>query len=273
MTPNDEELLTLARDAAWAGGAVVERHNRHVTGQRVAYQEKGSPIDLITAIDGESEHAVLAVLRRSGIAIVAEESGGASADAVWFVDPLDGTTNYAHGHPFCAISIGLVVDGVPRLGVVHAPMLGVLWSGLASGGATRRDLFRGLEHPMRVSEVASLDHVLAATGFPYDRRTSKDNNLDAFGSLTKQTHGVLRCGSAAIDLALVADGTYDAYWERKLKPWDLAAGAALVMSAGGRVSDPWGSPFSAEGGAIVASNGAVHDALLSAIGPHQPKRP
>ena len=268
---NDEALLHLARDAAWAGGAIVERHNRHVTGQRVAYSDKGSPIDLITAVDGESEHAILAVLRRSGIAIVAEESGGVAADAVWYVDPLDGTTNYAHGHPFCAISIGLVIDGIPRLGVVHAPMLGVLFSGLASGGGTRRDLFRGLEHPLRVSEVSKLDGALAATGFPYDRRTSADNNLDAFGALTKQTHGVLRCGSASLDLALVADGTYDAYWERKLKPWDLAAGAALVMSAGGLVSDPWGAAFTAESGAIVATNGAVHDELLAAIAPHQPR--
>jgi myo-inositol-1(or 4)-monophosphatase len=280
---NLESLLDLARDAAWAGAAILERHNRHVTGQRVAFSGKGpagdpsglsaSPIDLITDIDKESEKAVLAILRRSGIAIVAEESGGEAADAVWYVDPLDGTTNYAHGHPFCAVSIGLVVDGEPKLGVVHAPMLGALWSGIADQPGTRKDLFRGLTHPLQVSEVPSLDRVLGATGFPYDRRTSKDNNFSAFSEVTKQTHGVLRCGSAALDLALVADGTYDGYWERKLAPWDIAAGAALVLSAGGRVTDPWGSSLVVTAGGIVATNGHVHDALLSAIAPHQPKKP
>lgn len=269
---NEQALLELARDAARAGGAIVEKHARHVTGQRVPFDHKASAIDLVTTVDRESEHAIVSVLRRSGIAIVAEEGGGTAADAVWYVDPLDGTTNFAHGHPFCAISIGLVVSGHPRLGLVYAPMLGVLSSGLSSGGATRRDLFRGLEHPLRVSSVQTLDGALGATGFPYDRKTSDDNNFAAFAAVTKQTHGVLRCGSAALDLALVADGTYDLYWERKLNPWDLAAGAALVLSAGGTISDPWGGPFVPERGAIVASNGALHEALLAAIAQHQPER-
>lgn len=271
---NLEPLLDLARDAAWAGAAIIERHASHITGRRVAYEDKGSTIDLVTTVDRESEHAVVAVLRRSGIAIVAEEGGGtASGDAVWYVDPLDGTTNFAHGHPFCAVSIGLVVDGAPVLGVVHAPLLGALWSGLAASGATRKDLFRGLEHRLAVSDVGSLDRALGATGFPYDRRTSTDNNFDAFAAVTKATHGVLRCGSAALDLALVADGTYDAYWERKLEAWDIAAGAALVIAAGGAVTDPWGGAFAAASGGIAASNGRVHAALLAAIEPHQPKKP
>lgn len=273
---NDErlrDLLALARDAAWAGAAVLERSARHVTGHRVEFTDKGSPIDLVTEVDRESERAILAVLRRGGVPIVAEEGGreGGAEGAVFFVDPLDGTTNYAHGHPFHAVSIGLIVDGVPELGVVHAPMLGVAWSGGRRLGASRKDLFRWHEQPLVVSPVAALDASLGATGFPYDRRTSIDDNLAAFGALTKHSHGVLRCGSASIDLALVADGTYDVYWERKLKPWDLAAGAALVLAAGGRISDPWGRPFVAESGAIVATNGALHDALLAAIAPHQPE--
>ncbi|MBI2390677.1 MAG: inositol monophosphatase [Deltaproteobacteria bacterium] len=291
-------LLDLARDAAWAGAAVLERHARHVTGRRVDFANKGgSPIDLVTEVDHESERAIVAVLRRAGIPIVAEESGaeesgaeesgaedarsdadasltpGAPGDAVFYVDPLDGTTNYAHGHPFHSVSIGLVLEGEPVLGVVHAPMLGALWTGARDLGGSRRDLFRGIEQPLAVSTVDSLDASLGATGFPYDRRTSADDNLAAFGALTKSTHGVLRCGSAALDLALVADGTYDLYWERKLKPWDLAAGAALVAVAGGRVSDPWGARFSSASGAIAASNGRVHDALLSAIARHQPEAP
>lgn len=264
------ELLQLARDAAWAGAAVIERNARHVTGRRVAFADKGSPIDLVTEVDRESEHAIVTVLRKSGIAIVAEEGGGETSDRVWYVDPLDGTTNFAHGHPFCSVSIGLIENGVPTLGVVHAPMLGVLWSGGPELGATRKDLFRGLEYDLAVSEATTLDHALAATGFPYDRRTTSDDNVDAFRAVMKQTHGVLRCGSAAIDLALVADGTYDVFWERKLKPWDLAAGAALVTTARGTISDPWGAPFVAESGAIAASNGILHDALLRAIAAHQP---
>jgi myo-inositol-1(or 4)-monophosphatase len=268
-----QELLDLARDAAWAGAAVIERNARHVTGRRVAFTDKGSPIDLVTEVDRESEHAIVTVLRRSGLAIVAEEGGGEKSDTVWYVDPLDGTTNFAHGHPFCSVSIGLVKNGVAELGVVHAPLLGVLWSGGPSVGAVRKDLFRGLEHELRVSETASLEQALGATGFPYDRRTTSDDNVDAFRAILKQSHGVLRCGSAAIDLALVADGTYDVYWERKLRAWDLAAGAALVAAAGGRVSDPWGSAFVAEDGAIAASNGVLHEPLLRALGAHLPKRP
>jgi len=266
------ELLALARDAAWAGAAVIERNARHVTGRRVAFTDKGSPIDLVTDVDREAEHGIVAILRRSGLAVVAEEGGGETSETVWYVDPLDGTTNFAHGHPFCAVSIGLVRSGSPELGVVHAPLLGALWSGGPSVGATRKDLFRGLEHPLRVSETSALDCALGATGFPYDRRTTGDDNVDAFRAVMKQTHGVLRCGSASIDLALVADGTYDVFWERKLKAWDLAAGAALVLAAGGRVSDPWGEAFVAETGAIAASNGALHDALLRAISAHQPGR-
>jgi myo-inositol-1(or 4)-monophosphatase len=268
------DLLALARDAASAGAAVLERSAAHVTGRRVAYLEKGSPIDLVTEIDRESEHAILAVLRRGAVPVIAEEGGreGEANRSVFYVDPLDGTTNYAHGHPFHCVSIGLVVDGLAELGVVHAPMLGVVWSGGRRLGATRRDLFRGHEHPLAVSTVPTLDAALGATGFPYDRCTSEDDNVNAFGALTKRTHGVLRCGSAALDLALVADGTYDLFWERKLKPWDLAAGAALVVAAGGRTSDPWGGPFVAEAGAVAASNGLLHEALLRALERHQPAR-
>lgn len=266
-------LLALARDAAAAGAAVIEANARHLTGRRVDFARKGSDIDLVTEVDRGSEAAIVSKLRGSGIAVVAEEGGGERGEgAVFYVDPLDGTTNYAHGHPFCSVSIGLIAQGQPVLGVVHAPMLGVVWFGGPELGVVRRDLFRGVEHPARVSEVEALDDALGATGFPYDRKVSDDDNVAAFRALTKRTHGVMRCGSAALDLALVADGTYDVYWERKLKPWDLAAGAALVLAAGGRVTDPWGAPFIAESGTVAASNGVVHDALLAALAPHQPAK-
>jgi myo-inositol-1(or 4)-monophosphatase len=268
---NQPQLLDLMREAAAAGAAVMERYALHLTGERVAFDLKGTSIDLVTHVDRASEEAVLAVLARAGIPVVAEEGGGTGGDTVFYVDPVDGTTNYAHGHPFCCVSIGLVAQGAPVLGVVHAPMLGVVWSGGPALGATRRDLFRAIERPLRVSANDTLRAALGATGFPIDRHTSSDDNLAAFGAMSKRAQGVLRCGSAALDLALVADGTFDLYWERKLRPWDVAAGAALVLAAGGTVTDPWGGPLVVERGTVAASNGLVHRALLETIAPHQPE--
>jgi myo-inositol-1(or 4)-monophosphatase len=265
-----KELLDLMLEAAAAGAAVMEKFALHVTGERVAFDLKGTSIDLVTHVDRASEDAVLAVLKRAGIPVVAEESGGTPGETVFYVDPVDGTTNYAHGHPFSCVSIGLAERGTPVLGVVHAPMLGVIWSGGPSLGATRRDLFRGIERPLRVSPNDALRAALGVTGFPIDRHTSSDDNLAAFGAMSKRAQGILRCGSAAIDLAMVADGTYDLYWERKLKPWDVTAGAALVLAAGGKVTDPWGRALVVEHGTVAATNGLLHDALLEAIAPHQP---
>jgi myo-inositol-1(or 4)-monophosphatase len=263
-----EQILAVMREAAAAGAAVMEKHALHVTGERVAFDLKHSAIDLVTHVDRASEEAILEVLRPTGISVVAEEAGGTPADVVLYVDPVDGTTNYAHGHPFSCVSIGLVERGVPVLGVVHAPMLGVVWSGGPPLGATRRDVFRDIERPLRVSTMTELRGALGVTGFPIDRHTSSDDNL-----MCKRAQGVLRCGSAAIDLAMVADGTYGFYWERKLRPWDIAAGAALVIAAGGKVTDPWGRTLAPESGTVAATNGKLHDALLATIAPHQPPAP
>jgi myo-inositol-1(or 4)-monophosphatase len=175
--------------------------------------QKG-PIDFVTEFDERSEASLRACLRDCGFPLVAEEHGGTSAEYTVYADPLDGTTNYLHGHPFYAVSIGLLHFGAPLVGLVAAPSLGVTWTG-------------GVNLPSRrngelccVSETLDLDAALVATGFPYDRRTSTDNNFDAFVALKRVTRGVRRCGSAAIDLCLVGDGTYDGYWERKLNPWD-----------------------------------------------------
>ena len=275
---DEEALVTLAYRAAERGVAVLDANFPHVRATRLAVERKASAIDLVTEVDRESERAVVDELRASGIAIVAEEGTGASAragrtgDAVWFVDPLDGTTNYAHGHPFFCVSIGLVVAGVPRLGVVWAPRLGLVWFGTARA-ATRRDLVRNHDKRAAVSPIDSMDDALLTTGFPYDRRTSDDDNAAPFRAMLKQTVGVVRCGSAAIDLCLVADGTYEAFWERKLKAWDLAAGACIVVAGGGRVTDPWGRPFRAEEGAVLASNGRLHEQVRLALAPHLPEAP
>lgn len=269
------ELLAIAREAAAAGARELEARSRHLTGVRAPYSLKASSIDLVTDTDRASEAAVLPVLARSKLPIVAEESaqGIPDADAIWYVDPLDGTTNFAHGHPFHCVSVGLAIRGAPRLGVVHAPALGTVWSAVSDLRGSRRDLFRGKEQWLAVSEVPEIEQGLLATGFPIDRRESDDDNTGAFTAVLKRAHGVLRCGSAALDLALVADGTFDAYWERKLGSWDVCAGAALVLAAGGKVTDPWGRPLIVPEGRVLASNGRVHGALLGAIARHQPEPP
>jgi myo-inositol-1(or 4)-monophosphatase len=269
-----QALLQLACEAAAEGATVLESMFLRVRGRRLDVTTKKTAIDFVTEADRATEEIVVRRLRSSGIAIVAEEGSGgappAPGEAAWHVDPLDGTTNYAFGHPYHACSIGLVAGGLPVLGVVHAPALGVRFSGIAGEGGVRRDLFRGLEQPLGVSPFGAIDEVLLATGFPYDRRTSDDDNLSAYAALTKRAQGVLRCGSAALDLSLVADGTYGGFWERKLGTWDLAAGAALVRAAGGRISAFDGGPIVVSSGAIVASNGRIHDELLAAVRPHVP---
>jgi myo-inositol-1(or 4)-monophosphatase len=270
---DDEALLAVARDAAAKGAAILDAGFVHRRGVRPPTETKGSSIDLVTSIDRESERAIVDVLKSTEIPVVAEEGGGidgASDGALrWYVDPLDGTTNFAMGHPFHCVAIGLVDEHGPRLGVVHAPQLQLVWSG-TKRTASRRDLARGHERALAVSTFDAIDAVLVGTGFPYDRRTSSDDNLAAHNALMKRTQGVMRCGSAAIDLCLVAEGTYGAFWERKLRPWDLAAGACFVVAAGGCVSDPWGRPFRAEEGAVLASNGRIHDAMIAALAPHLP---
>jgi myo-inositol-1(or 4)-monophosphatase len=266
---DDVTLLAIAMRAAEAGASVLRRFEIQLGAERPSVDRKKSSIDLVTHVDRESEAAIMEVLVEAGIAIVAEEGSHAtgSEGAVFYVDPLDGTTNFAHGHPFHCVSIGLHRHGSPVLGVIAAPMLGVVWSGGPNLPTTRDDRVHGVKRPLVVSETDSLGDALFATGFPYDRRTSDDDNLAAHRALSKLGQGVLRCGSAALDLALVADGTYDAYWERKLGPWDLTAGAALVMAAGGRVTGVRGEAFSPTDGHVAASNGVLHRDLLGALKP------
>lgn len=227
-----------------------------------AVEHKG-PIDLVTRWDRASEDALRAALVTAlpGVALVAEESADGSAPtgpAVW-ADPLDGTTNFVHGLPFFSVSLGLA-EG-PRLlaAAVVAPALGLEWHAALGHGAYRNG------ERCRVSETAALDRSLLATGFPYDNRTNPLNNFAEFASLTKRSRGVRRCGAASLDLCLTADGTFDGYWERFLKPWDLAAGALLVTEAGGRVSDMAGGALDFRDGWLVASNARVHGELVDAL--------
>lgn len=277
-------ILAATRAAAAEGAQVAAGGYRRRAGMTVEHKE--SAVDLVTQFDRDSERAIRGRLAAAfPFAIVGEEQGGATADVAFYVDPVDGTTNFVHGHPFWCVSIGLVVAGEPVLGVVLSPALGIEWSGwIAASGeryATRRSVDasavalltgagaaapRVIEEPCAVSAVEHLEEALLATGFPYDRRTSADNNFDAFVAIKRRCQAVRRCGSAALDLCLVADGTYDGYWERKLRPWDIAAGTALVRAAGGRVTALDGGPFGPlASGNVVATNARIHDALTDEL--------
>ncbi|MBE9075784.1 inositol monophosphatase [Romeria aff. gracilis LEGE 07310] len=251
-----QRFLAIATEAAQAGGAVLQRY----WGQLSDIQQKGRPGDLVTEADKAAEVEVLGVLRRHlpDHAILAEESGRLGTNdnpLVWAVDPLDGTTNYTHQYPFCAVSVGLLIEGVPAVGAIFDPVRGDLFRAARGLGATCN------RQPIRVSETDSLADSLLVTGFAYDRRETADNNYAEFCQLTHLTRGVRRGGSAAIDLAYVACGRLDGYWERGLSPWDVAAGVILVQEAGGQVTAYDQSPFDIESGRILASNGPIHSQL------------
>ncbi|MGA3123374.1 MAG: inositol monophosphatase family protein [Polyangiaceae bacterium] len=252
-------LVQLALGAARAAGEVARKGWRN----HPATTHKGR-IDLVTQFDLDSEALLRERLSAASFPIVGEETGGRRADGpdarTWYVDPIDGTTNFVHGHPFWCVSVGLAEGGRPVLGVVVAPSLGVEWVGVAGQGATRNG------EPCGVSAVDRFEDALLATGFPYDRHTSADNNFDAFVAIKSKCQAVRRCGSAAMDLCLVADGTYDGYWERKVKPWDIAAGSAIVLAAGGRVTGYDGAPTEVTAGQVVATNGQIHDRLIAELG-------
>ncbi len=265
------ELVAIATTVAREAGAIAHRGYRKAP----EVEHKGSAMDLVTAFDRASEEHLRARLTSlTPFPVVGEETGGAAShEAIWWVDPIDGTTNFVHGHPFYCVSVGLVVDGLPAAGVVVAPALKTEWTGWvaerAAGEPMVGEALRDGE-PCRVSAVPSFGDALLATGFPYDRAVSEENNFDAFVSIKKKCQAVRRCGSAALDMCLVADGTYDGYWERKLRVWDLAAGAAVVLAAGGRITDYVGEPvrFGENGTRVaqmVATNGLVHAALVDAL--------
>jgi myo-inositol-1(or 4)-monophosphatase len=257
---DSRELLRIALEAAREAGALAQAGFR----TRPEATHKGR-IDLVTRFDHESERLLRDRLTAATtIPVVGEEHGGRRAagveEATWYLDPIDGTTNFVHGHPFWCVSVGLYTSDAPLLGAVVAPSLGVEWTAIVGQEALRNGT------PCAVSQVSHLYDALLATGFPYDRRTSPDNNFDAFVAIKKKCQAVRRCGSAAIDLCLVADGTYDGYWEQKLKPWDMAAGAALVIAAGGRVTNYVGGPAEVTKGHVVATNGRIHDRLVAELG-------
>jgi myo-inositol-1(or 4)-monophosphatase len=252
------------RIAEEAGTVLMERFGR-LAGHEI---ERRGRRDVVTAADLESERVIERRLREHfpGCTILAEEADrgrerAAVSGPAWVVDPLDGTVNFVQGIPFFAVSIGLVEDGRPVLGVVHAPALGLTCWGAPGSGA-----FEG-DRPVSVSATPLLEESILGTGFAYERHRLPDDNLENCVRLGARVRDLRRMGAAALDLAFVASGRLDGFWELHLSPWDVAAGAALVRAAGGRVTDQRGGEDWLFGRNLVASNGLLHEALRGALVP------
>jgi len=249
----------VAVDAARAAGQLL--HREHPRTRQVSF--KGTSNNLVTEMDGRAEALVVDALlaRFPDDGILAEEGSmrAGRSGRRWVIDPLDGTTNYAHGVPIYAVGIALERAGAVDLGVVYDPGRDELFVAERGGGAWLN------ETRMAVSTVAALDTSLLVTGFSYDIRTNPDNNLAEYAAFSVRARAVRRLGSALLDLAYVAAGRFEAFWELTLGPWDVAAGAILVEEAGGRVTDLRGGPLDLDHPTIVASNGRIHDEVLAVL--------
>ncbi|NER23466.1 MAG: inositol monophosphatase [Symploca sp. SIO1B1] len=256
-TPQQLQVfLDVATEAALAAGAILQTY----WGKLEQIEEKGRPGDLVTAADKEAEVEILKVLDRHvpDHGILAEESGeqgNKQSEYLWAIDPLDGTTNYAHQYPIASVSIGLLIDGIPQVGAVYNPFRNELFRAAKGLGATCN------RRPISVSSTSELSKSLLVTGFAYDRRETSDNNYAEFCYLTHLTQGVRRAGSASLDLCDVACGRLDGYWERGLSPWDITAGIVLLEEAGGKVTAYDQSPLVVKSGRLLATNGKIHASL------------
>jgi myo-inositol-1(or 4)-monophosphatase len=259
MTSEIRAFLTAAWEAATAAGNLIQQQWQQP--KQVDY--KGA-IDLVTSVDRESERRIVDLLQTKfpGHSILAEEETdlvGSQASHRWIIDPLDGTTNFAHGYPQFCVSIALERDGEVILGLVYDPLRPECFQAVKGQGATLDGT------PIRISGVKDLNRALLATGFAYDQREKADFYLGFFKAFMTRSQGIRRNGSAALDLCYVACGRLDGFWELKLRPWDTAAGALIVEEAGGRLSDLSGNPFSIWGEETLASNGAIHEAMVNTV--------
>ena len=240
-----------------AGGLLLEGY-----GRAIQVRHKGA-VDLVTEYDLKSEQLLVEGIRSAfpEDGIISEEGGGEQRRGVnWFVDPLDGTTNFAHGLPIFSISIACMRGEDLLVGLIYDPVREELYRAVAGEGAYLNDT------PIQVSATDQLGNSLLVTGFPYDIRTNPDNNLSHFNALAIRARAVRRLGSAALDLAYVAAGRFDGYWELRLNPWDWAAGVLLVREAGGRVTTFGEDEKVLDGDAtLVATNGHIHSELLAIL--------
>lgn len=254
--------LTIAQQAARAGGEIVSRYYR----EGVTMRSKES-YNLVSDADVEAEHAIVATIRQAfpGHAILAEEAHKDSVDAehLWVIDPLDGTNNFAHDIPQFAVSVAYYRAGQPECGVVFQPLRDDWYVATRGKGAYHNG------RRVEVSQNARLDEILVGVGFYYDRGRIMESTLAAIRDLFHaQIHGIRRFGAASLDLCWVGLGRFGAFFEFELAPWDFAAGRLFVEEAGGRVTTCAGGPLPMAKSSILATNGCVHEAVLNAVRPH-----
>ncbi len=261
-------ILSTAEAAARAGGEVLLRYR--ADDAALGAKSKGTPRDLVTLADAEVERLVVGALLEAfpDHAVLAEEGAitpraarSHSGDWLWIVDPIDGTTNFVHHVPFYCVAVGLSYKDRPVLGVVHAPELNWTFTAYEGGGAFRNG------EAIRVSSTEELSDSMLATGFSYRRNEpGHDDNMARIQAVLPLCRGLRRCGSAQLDLAMTACGSFDAYWEKYLAPYDLAAGAVIVREAGGRVTDLAGGDDWLYGGEVLASNSVIHETVRARVG-------
>lgn len=266
--PPDPIYLATAIEVVTRAGRIQLEH----FGKIQQVRKKGS-IDLVTEVDLEVERMFRALIaeRFPDHRVLAEEFGAGaegepSSPFCWIFDPVDGTTNYAHGLPIFCSSLALEIDGRVEVGAVYDPTRRELFTAERGGGARLNGL------PLRVSGAEALIDSMLCTGFPYHVHEIVDEVVGLFSSFVGQARAVRRLGSAAIDLCYVGAGRLDGFWERFLSPWDIAAGALIVEEAGGRVTDFSGGPFDARGREVVASNGLIHQHLLATIAGYRSRK-
>ena len=257
----DPLLVATAAEAVLQAGKIQKNH----FGRDVRIDKKG-PIDLVTQVDIEVETTFRAMIgeRYPDHVVLAEELERDTQlthipQYCWVFDPIDGTVNYAHGLPMFCASLALEIDGVAEVAAVYDPIREELFMAERGQGARLNGI------PLKVSDAETVLDSMLCTGFPYDVHQTVDEVVGLFGDFVSRARAVRRLGSAALDLCYVAAGRFDGFWEQRLQPWDMAAGALLIEEAGGRVTDMHGSTFSSRTGSIIASNGRIHDEMEGII--------
>ncbi len=254
----DDDLKRVALNAVKEGGAILVKY----FGKIKSIDYKGE-INLVTEADQRSEEVILSIIKDSypNHRILAEETGesGNSSSFKWIIDPLDGTTNYAHGYPCFCVSLAIEYEEEVIYGAVYDPVKDELFTAEKGKGA----FING--KAIKTSSTKQLDQSLLCTGFPYDVRDDMDSNILNFRTFLMKAQAVRRDGSAALDLCHTAAGRFDGFWEQKLFPWDVAAGGLLVTEAGGKLTNFTGGIFSIYDKEIVASNGLIHDQMVEAL--------
>lgn len=254
-----KELAFAKKTALRAGEILLNGFRKQ---RRIVFKGR---VDLVTQYDLKSERFITGQIARTfpDHSILAEEGGETpnKSSCTWIIDPLDGTTNYAHGYPAFCVSIGLEIDGGPALGVVYDPVHDELFHAASGQGAYLN------KKRIHVSDENRLSRALLATGFPYDIAESNVDNLDNFARMYKTAQGIRRGGSAALDLCYLACGRFDGFWELKLHPWDTAAAVVVVSEAGGKITEFCGKKYSIYGPEILASNGKIHRQMQKVLSP------